>query len=126
MSEVIVLSPPDELDESLTLLPLSHAARAALDVLCKHDAPARIQEQRATIAGLHRDLLEYEQIILKKNETIAILKETIALYEACYGLTVADAWRSGDPGDEPLLAHIVRLQKQLRTRGQESERDATL
>lgn len=110
--------PSDLLDTSLTLAPLDQAARAALDVLYKHDAHPRIQEQRATIARLREDLDEHHQIILKKNQTISILKEHIALYEACEGLTVADVHRAAAPGDEPLIAHLIRV-KALRMEARE-------
>jgi len=36
--------------------PLTNAARAALDVVCKHDADDRVETQRATIARLRQEL----------------------------------------------------------------------
>ena len=36
--------------------PMSEVARAALDVVCKHDADPRVEEQRATIARLRQEL----------------------------------------------------------------------
>ena len=36
--------------------PLSNAARAALDVVCRHDTEARVEDQRATIAQLRQEL----------------------------------------------------------------------
>ena len=36
--------------------PLSNAARAALDVVCRHDTGARVEDQRATIARLRQEL----------------------------------------------------------------------
>ena len=36
--------------------PLPNAARAALDVVCRHDIGARVEDQRATIARLRQEL----------------------------------------------------------------------
>ena len=41
----------------LRIEPLQDAARAALDVVCKHDADNRVEDQRATIAKLRQELL---------------------------------------------------------------------
>ena len=41
----------------LRIEPLPDAARAALDVVCKHDADNRVEDQRATIAKLRQELL---------------------------------------------------------------------
>jgi hypothetical protein len=40
----------------LRVAPISNAARAALDVVCKHDADPRVEEQRATIVRLQQEL----------------------------------------------------------------------
>ncbi|NDD65685.1 MAG: hypothetical protein EBZ36_17185 [Acidobacteria bacterium] len=49
-AEIAALKQPPRIE------PLSNAARAALDVVCKRDADDRVESQRATIARLRQEL----------------------------------------------------------------------
>ena len=63
---------------------LPENARAALDVVCKHDADPRVESQRQTIAAQAQRITEFkadvawsEGCITRRNDTIASLRSNI-------------------------------------------------
>ena len=58
----------------LRVAPMCELARAALDVVCKHDADPRVEEQRATIARLQRELQEKNDRIFELNLEVESLR----------------------------------------------------
>ena len=68
----------------LRVAPMCELARAALDVVCKHDADPRVEEQRATIARLQRELQEKNDRIFEltlDNESLKKCARNGALVE---------------------------------------------
>jgi hypothetical protein len=67
-AEIAALKQPPRIE------PLSDAVRAALDVVCKHDADDRVESQRATIARLRQELAAKDTKIdnLKRGINVAM------------------------------------------------------
>ena len=80
---------------------LSDMARAALDIVCKRDGEARIEDQRATIARLTQQLAEKDQIIAQKekvihtqNRKIAIRNHELDKLSGGRGVKMDEVWRT--------------------------------
>ena len=69
--------------------PLSDEARTALDVLYKHVADERIEEQQATIARLKEELAQKDEIL---KQELAKKDVMIARIKRGHGLSIRDVW----------------------------------
>ena len=63
--------------------PLSNAARAALDVVCRHDTGARVEDQRATIAGLRQELAAKDVEIADLRDGKGAIGPILASHMSC-------------------------------------------
>ena len=63
--------------------PLSNAARAALDVVCRHDTGARVEDQRATIARLRQELAAKDVEIADLRDGKGAIGPILASHMSC-------------------------------------------
>ena len=86
-------------------LPLSDAARAALDDLCRHVADSRIEEQQATIVRLQKEVAQKDEIL---EQELAKKDEIIARLKLGYDLEIRHIWQENKKLFPTFQLHLRR------------------